>query len=204
MACARCGSTRPRDRRRPASASAWPRRVSSGPASCRISRTMEMTKYSQSLLAMTPYVSGLYDNVDDDSDFDAGADMFWKPNGQFQLTATLNPDFGQVESDDLVVNFERDRNLHQRQAAVLHREPGHLRIHHAVRFQPAPLHPPCRRARRRRQRRRRHHRGGQAQRQHRRDQVRRVRRRRSRRSRTLVRRAAPGARLQRRRIWASC
>jgi hypothetical protein len=36
----------------------------------------------------------------------AGADLFWKPNGQFQLTATLNPDFGQVESDDLVVNFD--------------------------------------------------------------------------------------------------
>ena len=31
--------------------------------------------------------------------------MFWKPNGQFQMTATINPDFGQVESDDLVVNF---------------------------------------------------------------------------------------------------
>ena len=32
--------------------------------------------------------------------------MFWKPNGQTQLLATLNPDFGQVESDDLVVNFD--------------------------------------------------------------------------------------------------
>ncbi len=40
-----------------------------------------------------------------DSEFDGGADLFWKPNGQFQLSATLNPDFGQVESDQLVVNF---------------------------------------------------------------------------------------------------
>ena len=39
------------------------------------------------------------------SDVDAGADVFWKPNGQFQLSATVNPDFGQVESDELVVNF---------------------------------------------------------------------------------------------------
>ena len=38
--------------------------------------------------------------------FDAGADMFWKPNGQSQLSATINPDFGQVESDSLVVNFD--------------------------------------------------------------------------------------------------
>src|SRR6185436_13667651 len=66
---------------------------------------VEVANYSQSLLAVTPYVSGLYDNVGGSSDGDAGVDVFWKPNGQVQLTATVNPDFGQVESDDLVVNF---------------------------------------------------------------------------------------------------
>jgi hypothetical protein len=66
---------------------------------------VQVAAYTQSLLAVTPYVSGLYDNVRGRGDFDGGADLFWKPNGQFQLSATLNPDFGQVESDDLVVNF---------------------------------------------------------------------------------------------------
>ena len=66
---------------------------------------VELPAYSQSLLAVTPYVVGVYDNLSGDSDFDGGADIFWKPNGQTQLTATINPDFGQVESDDLVVNF---------------------------------------------------------------------------------------------------
>ncbi|MFC4728276.1 DUF5916 domain-containing protein [Coralloluteibacterium thermophilus] len=66
---------------------------------------IEVPKYSQSLLAVTPYVSGLYDRVRGTRDGNAGADLFWKPNGQFQLSATVNPDFGQVESDDLVVNF---------------------------------------------------------------------------------------------------
>src|SRR3546814_4893810 len=66
---------------------------------------LEVPVYSQSLLAVTPYVSGLYDNVGGGSDFEGGADIFWKPSGQFQLNATLNPDFGQVESEDLVVNF---------------------------------------------------------------------------------------------------
>lgn len=61
--------------------------------------------YSQSLLAVTPYSSIVYDNIANKADFDAGADIFWKPNGRFQLSATLNPDFGQVESDELVVNF---------------------------------------------------------------------------------------------------
>jgi hypothetical protein len=66
---------------------------------------IEVANHSQSLFAVTPYVSGLYDNVGKESDGDAGVDVFWKPNGQVQLTATVNPDFGQVESDDLVVNF---------------------------------------------------------------------------------------------------
>ena len=67
---------------------------------------LEVPAYSQSLLAITPYASGLYDVITSSGEADAGVDVFWKPNGQVQLTATVNPDFGQVESDDLVVNFD--------------------------------------------------------------------------------------------------
>lgn len=67
---------------------------------------IEVTNYKQSLLAVTPYASSLADMTGDGNKANAGADLFWKPNGQFQLTATVNPDFGQVESDDLVVNFD--------------------------------------------------------------------------------------------------
>ncbi len=59
---------------------------------------IEVTSFKQSLLAITPYVSSLYDAIDSDNKFDGGADLFWKPNGQLQLSATVNPDFGQVES----------------------------------------------------------------------------------------------------------
>jgi hypothetical protein len=72
---------------------------------------IEVQSYSQSLLAITPYTSGLYDVVDGDGEPDAGVDIFWKPNGQVQLTATVNPDFGQVESDDLVVNFDAEETF---------------------------------------------------------------------------------------------
>jgi hypothetical protein len=41
--------------------------------------------YNQSLLAITPYVSGLYDNVGK-SATRCRRDIFWKPNGQFQLS----------------------------------------------------------------------------------------------------------------------
>ena len=84
---------------------AWPGASFERPRYLSDFAVVDVPAYSQSLLAVTPYVSGLYDNVRGGSDVDGGADLFWKPNGQFQLSATLNPDFGQVESDDLVVNF---------------------------------------------------------------------------------------------------
>lgn len=85
--------------------SAWPVASYERPRFLSDFNAVELKQYNQALLAITPYVSGLYDNVRHDRDFDGGVDIFWKPNGQFQATATINPDFGQVESDDLVVNF---------------------------------------------------------------------------------------------------
>ena len=38
--------------------------------------TIEVAQHSQSLLAVTPYVSGLYDAVGGDARFDGGADLF--------------------------------------------------------------------------------------------------------------------------------
>ena len=67
---------------------------------------IDVSAHGQSLLAITPYVSGLHNQVSGRFTADAGADIFWKPSGRFQLSATLNPDFGQVESDELVVNFD--------------------------------------------------------------------------------------------------
>ena len=40
-----------------------------------------------------------------DTRFKAGADINWKASPNLWLAATLNPDFGQVESDELVVDF---------------------------------------------------------------------------------------------------
>jgi hypothetical protein len=86
--------------------SAWPFASFERPRFLSDFAPLEVTQYKQSLLAFTPYVSTLHDMVDNDNEPDAGIDIFWKPNGQTQLLATVNPDFGQVESDDLVVNFD--------------------------------------------------------------------------------------------------
>ncbi|MGQ0802096.1 MAG: DUF5916 domain-containing protein [Pseudomarimonas sp.] len=66
---------------------------------------VEIEQYAVNQLAITPYVSAISDLNSSDSDFKTGADIFWKPSGDHQFAFTINPDFGQVESDDLVVNF---------------------------------------------------------------------------------------------------
>ena len=58
-----------------------------------------------------PYASAAYDRVDDDIRYKAGMDVFWRPSSNFQLTATVKPDFGAVESDDVDVNLTADETF---------------------------------------------------------------------------------------------
>ena len=55
--------------------------------------------------ALFPYTSYTYDDIDEDDEYRVGADLFWRPSTNLQVTATVNPDFGAVESDDVVVNL---------------------------------------------------------------------------------------------------
>lgn len=66
---------------------------------------VEIDQYQAGQLAITPYVVSAHDLVADSSEFKGGLDLFWKPSGDHQFALTLNPDFGQIESDELVVNF---------------------------------------------------------------------------------------------------
>ena len=52
-----------------------------------------------------PYASTTFDEARDDTDYKAGFDLFWRPSTNLQLTSTVNPDFGTVEADDVVVNL---------------------------------------------------------------------------------------------------
>ena len=52
-----------------------------------------------------PFAAVTQDGIDDETRYQVGADLFWRPSSNFQLNATLNPDFGNVESDDVDVNL---------------------------------------------------------------------------------------------------
>lgn len=52
-----------------------------------------------------PFGSATYDNMKSESEYKAGFDIYWRPSSNMQFTTTVNPDFGNVESDDVVVNL---------------------------------------------------------------------------------------------------
>jgi hypothetical protein len=66
---------------------------------------VEVQRYSNEEFNLWPYATVLGDLVNDSTKGKAGLDLFWKPSGNLQVAAAFNPDFGQVESDDLVIDF---------------------------------------------------------------------------------------------------
>ena len=56
-------------------------------------------------LTVYPFVSSVFDGIRHDANSRVGADIYWRPTTNTLLSGTLNPDFGTVESDDVVVNL---------------------------------------------------------------------------------------------------
>ena len=72
----------------------------------------EFNNYSISKIDFFPYLTLSDDRVRNESSEKVGAEIFWKINSCQQLNIAINPDFGQVESDELVVNFSSSETFY--------------------------------------------------------------------------------------------
>lgn len=66
---------------------------------------IEVQQVKTSTLDFFPYLAYGREQVEDHQEWRAGLDVVWRPDSNTQFTGAINPDFGQVETDDLVVNF---------------------------------------------------------------------------------------------------
>ena len=66
---------------------------------------LNVKDYATTSFSLFGYATGRRDFLNQRTSSDVGLDLFWKSGNGKQLTATINPDFGQIESDGLVVNF---------------------------------------------------------------------------------------------------
>ena len=60
----------------------------------------------RSQLFVVPYVAATANRAADENDVRVGADISWKPSPKLETTTSLNPDFGSVEADDVVLNLK--------------------------------------------------------------------------------------------------
>ena len=84
----------------------WPALPNTQPKFLSLLQPMELQGISpRQQYNIYPFASVTQDEIDNETRYRVGADLFWRPSSNFQLNATLNPDFGNVESDDVVVNL---------------------------------------------------------------------------------------------------
>ncbi|MCX2980146.1 hypothetical protein EYC98_04610 [Halieaceae bacterium IMCC14734] len=84
---------------------AWPNASAARPTFLSDWAPVSVDHVATSTLDLFPYVSAEQDLEENDGEVRAGVDVVWRPNTATQFTGTINPDFGQVEADDLVLNF---------------------------------------------------------------------------------------------------
>ncbi|MDC3126953.1 DUF5916 domain-containing protein, partial [Gammaproteobacteria bacterium] len=72
----------------------------------------EFNNYDVSKIDYFPYVNLSEDRILEEDRTKVGAEIFWKIDAGKQLNAAINPDFGQVESDELVVNFDSSETFY--------------------------------------------------------------------------------------------
>ncbi|MFT7128371.1 MAG: hypothetical protein ACI89U_000477 [Gammaproteobacteria bacterium] len=85
---------------------AWPGLPSSLPKFISSLQSLQVTGVDpKQQYSIYPFATISSDEIDNESEGRIGADFFWRPSTNFQLTGTINPDFGIVESDEVVVNL---------------------------------------------------------------------------------------------------
>lgn len=84
----------------------WPALPSTNPEYLSAFQKFELSGINpRTQFTFYPYASATLNNLTDDTKYRTGADLYWRPNSNTQLSATINPDFGTVESDEVVVNL---------------------------------------------------------------------------------------------------
>ncbi len=85
---------------------AWPALPPSQPKFMSSFQSLELANVNpRQQWSLFPYASGTSDMIAEEADAKAGFDVFWRPSTNTQLTATVNPDFGTVEADEVIVNL---------------------------------------------------------------------------------------------------
>ena len=84
----------------------WPALTFSTPRFISLFQPLELENVlPRRQLSFFPYAASTHRRVIETDNQKVGADVYWRPTTNFQVTAAVNPDFGTVEPDAVVINL---------------------------------------------------------------------------------------------------
>ena len=96
--------------------------------------SLEITNYTKSKLNYFPYISTNQNSVTKFDDNKVGAEIFYNSGTGKQINATFNPDFGQAESDDVVINFSAQETFYSEKRAFFNENQSLFNINNYDRY----------------------------------------------------------------------
>ena len=96
--------------------------------------SLEIANYTKSKLNFFPYVSSNQNSVTKFEDNKIGAEIFYNSGTGKQINATINPDFGQAESDDVVINFSAQETFYSEKRAFFNENQSLFNINNYDRY----------------------------------------------------------------------
>jgi hypothetical protein len=96
--------------------------------------TFEVRNFTKSKLNFFPYVSKTYNSVSNFDENKVGAEVFYNTGTGKQVNLTVNPDFGQAESDEVVINFSAQETFYSEKRAFFNENQSLFNINHYDRY----------------------------------------------------------------------
>ena len=96
--------------------------------------TFEVRNFTKSKLNFFPYVSKTYNSVSNFDENKVGAEVFYNTGTGRQVNLTVNPDFGQAESDEVVINFSAQETFYSEKRAFFNENQSLFNINHYDRY----------------------------------------------------------------------
>ena len=96
--------------------------------------TFQVRNFTKSKLNFFPYVSKTYNSVSNFDENKVGAEVFYNTGTGKQVNLTVSPDFGQAESDEVVINFSAQETFYSEKRAFFNENQSLFNINHYDRY----------------------------------------------------------------------
>ena len=97
-------------------------------------RSIKVGNFSKRKLNYFPYISKTYNSVTGFNEDKLGAEIFLNTGSGKQINLTLNPDFGQAESDEVIVNFSAQETFYSEKRAFFNENQSLFDLRHYDRY----------------------------------------------------------------------